>query len=104
MPASCIPAVAYVRMPENSGALVTPALVAEPAAAGALRLDVTSPSLLTGSSYARRTIQTCCQPVPDPQNDLYALRRTLESSVLEAEQIGGSLRAHMKTQVTLRDG
>ena len=42
MPASGVPAGAYVRMPENAGGLVSPSLVADPAAIGALRLDVAS--------------------------------------------------------------
>jgi pimeloyl-ACP methyl ester carboxylesterase len=43
MPASGVPAVAYLRMPENEGGLATTALVADPAAVGAFRLDVASP-------------------------------------------------------------
>lgn len=43
MPASDVPAVAYVGMPENDGDLVVPSLVADPAVVGALRLDVASP-------------------------------------------------------------
>jgi hypothetical protein len=43
MPASGVPAAACVRMPENAGGLLTTALVADPAAVGALRLDMASP-------------------------------------------------------------
>jgi pimeloyl-ACP methyl ester carboxylesterase len=43
MPASDVPAIAYVGMPENAGELVGPSLRADPAAVGALRLD-TSPA------------------------------------------------------------
>lgn len=43
MPASGVPAAAYVAMPENDGDLVIPSLVADPATVGALRLDVASP-------------------------------------------------------------
>ncbi len=43
MPASGVPALAYARMPENEGGLVPSVLVADPAAVGALRLDVASP-------------------------------------------------------------
>ncbi|MEV4313560.1 alpha/beta fold hydrolase [Actinocrispum sp. NPDC049592] len=42
MPASDIPAAAYIAMPENEGELVVPSLRADPAVIGALRLDVTS--------------------------------------------------------------
>ena len=42
MPASDVPAVAYVEMPENEGNLVVSSLVADPATVGALRLDVAS--------------------------------------------------------------
>lgn len=43
MPASGVPALAYTRMPEHEGGLVPHAVVADPAAIGALRLDVASP-------------------------------------------------------------
>jgi pimeloyl-ACP methyl ester carboxylesterase len=43
MPASGVPAQGYARMPENDGSLVRSLLVADPAAVGALRLDVASP-------------------------------------------------------------
>jgi pimeloyl-ACP methyl ester carboxylesterase len=43
MPASGVPAGAYGAAPENKGDLVRVALVADPAAIGALRLDTTSP-------------------------------------------------------------
>jgi hypothetical protein len=43
MPASDVPAAAYIFAPENEGDLVQVALVADPAVIGALRLDVTSP-------------------------------------------------------------
>ena len=43
MPASGMPAVAYVRMPEHEGSLATRALVADPSAVGAFRIDVASP-------------------------------------------------------------
>jgi pimeloyl-ACP methyl ester carboxylesterase len=43
MPASGVPAVAYSRMSENEGGLVSSALVADPAVVGALRIDVASP-------------------------------------------------------------
>ncbi|HLQ57048.1 MAG TPA: alpha/beta fold hydrolase [Streptosporangiaceae bacterium] len=43
MPASGVPALAYTRMPENEGGLVPSCVVADPAAVGALRLDVASP-------------------------------------------------------------
>ncbi|MFD8335920.1 alpha/beta fold hydrolase [Streptomyces solisilvae] len=39
MPASDIPAIAYLRMPESAGSLVRPCMRADPAAIGALRLD-----------------------------------------------------------------
>lgn len=42
MPASDVPAIAYIQMPENDGELVAPSLRADPAAIGALRLDVSS--------------------------------------------------------------
>ncbi|ASQ98825.1 alpha/beta hydrolase [Streptomyces sp. 11-1-2] len=42
MPASDVPALAYLRMPENAGALVQSCLRADPAAIGALRLDLAS--------------------------------------------------------------
>ena len=43
MPASGVPLRAYTRMPENEGGLLPRCVVADPAAVGALRLDVTSP-------------------------------------------------------------
>ena len=43
MPASGVPLSAYTRMPEHEGGLVRPLAVADPAAVGALRLDVASP-------------------------------------------------------------
>jgi pimeloyl-ACP methyl ester carboxylesterase len=43
MPASGVHALACMRMPENEGGLVPTAVVADPAAVGALRLDVASP-------------------------------------------------------------
>lgn len=43
MPASGVPCLAYARMPENEGGLVSAALVADPAAVGALRIDPASP-------------------------------------------------------------
>jgi pimeloyl-ACP methyl ester carboxylesterase len=42
MPASDVPALACVQMPENAGELVAPSLRADPAAIGALRLDLAS--------------------------------------------------------------
>jgi pimeloyl-ACP methyl ester carboxylesterase len=42
MPASGVPANAYVRMPENEGSLLMPLLRADPAAIGAVRLDTAS--------------------------------------------------------------
>lgn len=42
MPASGVPPVAYVQMPENEGELVLPSLRADPAVIGALRLDIAS--------------------------------------------------------------
>lgn len=42
MPASDVPAVAYLQMPENAGELVAPSVRADPAAIGALRLDLAS--------------------------------------------------------------
>ena len=42
MPASDVPAIAYVQMPENAGELVAPLFRADPAAIGALRLDLAS--------------------------------------------------------------
>jgi pimeloyl-ACP methyl ester carboxylesterase len=42
MPASGVPAVKYVQLPENAGDLVMPSLRADPAATGALRLDTSS--------------------------------------------------------------
>ena len=43
MPASGVPAVAYISWPENEGDLVAAAMVADPATCGALRLDTASP-------------------------------------------------------------
>jgi pimeloyl-ACP methyl ester carboxylesterase len=43
MPASGIPAAAYIFAPENEGDLAGASLVADPAVIGALRLDTTSP-------------------------------------------------------------
>ena len=43
MPASGMPATAYVRMPEHEGGLAMRALVADPSAVGAFRIDVASP-------------------------------------------------------------
>jgi pimeloyl-ACP methyl ester carboxylesterase len=43
MPASGVPAAAYIFAPENEGDLVGVAMVADPAAIGALRLDTASP-------------------------------------------------------------
>jgi pimeloyl-ACP methyl ester carboxylesterase len=43
MPASGVPAAAYIFAPENAGDLVQVALAADPTVIGALRLDVTSP-------------------------------------------------------------
>lgn len=43
MPASGVPAAAYIPAPENEGDLARAALVADPAAIGALRLDTHSP-------------------------------------------------------------
>lgn len=43
MPASGVPAAAYILAPENEGDLAHAALVADPAAIGALRLDTASP-------------------------------------------------------------
>lgn len=40
MPASDTPAIAYVQLPENAGELVAPSVRADPAAIGALRLDL----------------------------------------------------------------
>lgn len=45
MPASDVPAIAYVQMPENGGELVAPSVRADPAAIGALRLDLASDDL-----------------------------------------------------------
>ena len=42
MPASGVPAVAYISWPENEGDLVAAAMVADPATCGALRLDTAS--------------------------------------------------------------
>ncbi|GAB2960250.1 alpha/beta hydrolase [Streptomyces pseudoechinosporeus] len=42
MPASDIPAVAYIQSPENAGELLGPSLRADPAAIGALRFDLAS--------------------------------------------------------------
>lgn len=42
MPASEVPAIAYVQMPENSGELVAPSVRADPATIGALRFDLAS--------------------------------------------------------------
>ncbi len=42
MPASGVPAMAYPRLPENDGDLVAASIVADPAAVGALRVDVSS--------------------------------------------------------------
>jgi pimeloyl-ACP methyl ester carboxylesterase len=42
MPASDIPAIAYIQMPENAGELVVPLLQSDPNAIGALRLDTAS--------------------------------------------------------------
>jgi hypothetical protein len=42
MPASDVPAIACVQMPENAGELVAPLFRADPAAIGALRLDLAS--------------------------------------------------------------
>jgi len=42
MPASDLPAIAYIDMPENAGELIGPSLCADPATVGALRLDVAS--------------------------------------------------------------
>jgi pimeloyl-ACP methyl ester carboxylesterase len=42
MPASDIPAVVYIQSPENAGDLIGPSLQADPAAIGALRLDLAS--------------------------------------------------------------
>ncbi|HEX4398389.1 MAG TPA: alpha/beta fold hydrolase [Trebonia sp.] len=43
MPASGVPAAAYIFAPENEGDLVQVAMVADPAAIGGLRLDAASP-------------------------------------------------------------
>jgi pimeloyl-ACP methyl ester carboxylesterase len=43
MPASGVPAAAYIFAPENAGDLVQVAMVADPAAIGGLRLDTASP-------------------------------------------------------------
>jgi pimeloyl-ACP methyl ester carboxylesterase len=43
MPASGVPAAAYIFAPENEGDLAGASLVADPAAIGGLRLDTTSP-------------------------------------------------------------
>jgi pimeloyl-ACP methyl ester carboxylesterase len=43
MPASGVPAAAYIFAPENEGDLVQAAMVADPAAIGGLRLDTASP-------------------------------------------------------------
>jgi pimeloyl-ACP methyl ester carboxylesterase len=43
MPASGVPAAAYIFAPENDGDLVQVAMVADPAAIGGLRLDTASP-------------------------------------------------------------
>jgi pimeloyl-ACP methyl ester carboxylesterase len=43
MPASGVPAAAYVQGPENAGELLGPLVVADPVAVGAIRLDVRSP-------------------------------------------------------------
>jgi len=43
MPASGVPAAAYIFAPENEGDLVQVAMVADPAAIGGLRLDTASP-------------------------------------------------------------
>ncbi|MCX4825880.1 alpha/beta fold hydrolase [Streptomyces sp. NBC_01142] len=42
MPASGVPAIAYAQMPENAGELVAPSVRADPAAIGAVRLDLAS--------------------------------------------------------------
>ncbi|MBZ3900277.1 alpha/beta fold hydrolase [Streptomyces griseiscabiei] len=42
MPASGVPAITYVQMPENAGELVAPSVRADPAAIGALRFDLAS--------------------------------------------------------------
>jgi hypothetical protein len=54
MPASGVSVAAYTRMPENEGGLVRPCLVADPAAVGALRLDVASPD----PAYRQRLRET----------------------------------------------
>jgi pimeloyl-ACP methyl ester carboxylesterase len=54
MPASGIPAAAYIRMPENEGGLAGTCLVADPATVGAFRLDVASPD----PAYRQRLRQT----------------------------------------------
>jgi len=54
MPASGVPLSAYTRMPEHEGGLVRPLAMADPAAVGALRLDVASPDPRTGSGCVRR--------------------------------------------------
>ncbi|GAA3748894.1 alpha/beta fold hydrolase [Salinactinospora qingdaonensis] len=43
MPASDVPAIAYIQTPENEGELVGPSLRADPTAIGALRLDPAAP-------------------------------------------------------------
>lgn len=42
MPASDVPAIAYIQMPENAGELVGPSLRADPEAIGAMRFDLAS--------------------------------------------------------------
>ncbi|MEU4343232.1 alpha/beta fold hydrolase [Nocardia sp. NPDC023852] len=42
MPASDVPAIAYIHLPENAGELVAPSFRADPAAIGALRFDLAS--------------------------------------------------------------
>lgn len=56
MPASGVPAAAYQRMPESEGRLLSSAIIGDPAAIGAMRLDVASPDpayreLLRASLY-----------------------------------------------------
>ncbi|MFF2507708.1 hypothetical protein ACFVTY_30680 [Streptomyces sp. NPDC058067] len=42
MPASDVPAIAYIQSPENAGELIGPSLRADPAVIGALRFDLAS--------------------------------------------------------------
>jgi pimeloyl-ACP methyl ester carboxylesterase len=65
MPASGVPAAAYIHSPENEGEAVGPMIAADPAVVGAIRLDVRSPD----PEQRARIVHAFYGDVPDRVRD-----------------------------------